>query len=399
MSVNTMTFEQSAAFLTDLYEEATGKQLTLQIANTADFTSVATSTLKLGRDPVMNALGQVLTKTIFSNRPYSQKFKSLQVDAEKWGAIVRKINYVDKDLNTTDNRMALVDGQSIDQYKVKKPEPLQMNFYGAHMYSDHITIFRDQLDNAFKDASSFGAFMAGVIQNIQDKLTQIKEAEARSILINMIATKASHDTANYINILQKYYDETGVTLTPATMFDTTNFTAFSRWLVGYIDTLMDNMSERSIDYHMNIATKPLMRHTPAQFMRRYISANIANQIDTAVASNLYNEEKITKILKGAERVVFWQNKQTPNSIKATPAYLDVSDGSVKTEATAVTVENIVACLFDEEAVGMTTMNEWSAPSPFNADGGYYNMFWHFTQRTWNDFTENFVVLYAGTVTP
>ena len=35
MSVNTMTFEQSAAFLTSLYQEATGQQPTIQVANTA----------------------------------------------------------------------------------------------------------------------------------------------------------------------------------------------------------------------------------------------------------------------------------------------------------------------------------------------------------------------------
>ena len=45
MSVNTMSFEQSAAFLTALYEEATGQQPTLQVANTADFTSVGTTLL------------------------------------------------------------------------------------------------------------------------------------------------------------------------------------------------------------------------------------------------------------------------------------------------------------------------------------------------------------------
>lgn len=399
MSVNTMTFEQSASFLTALYQEATGQQPTIQITNTADFTSVGTTLMQGGLDPIISALSQVLSRTIFSIRPYSQKFKDLNVSAEKWGAVVRKINFIDTALDAQDDRLTLTDGSSIDQYVVKKPKVVQTNFYGATQYQDSITIFKDQLEAALKDAAEFGRFIAGVMQNIADKLTQIKEAEARGILANMIATKYSVDTSNAINVLQAYYDETGVTLTPATMFDVTNYTAFSRWLAGYMATLMDKMSERSLKYHMNITGKEIMRHTEPRFMKKYISANVANHIDSAVASSLYNEERVTKVLDGAERVTFWQNIEAPYTIDATPAYLNTTTGNVDTALSDVKVENIIGCLFDEEALGMTTMSTWTAPSPFNARGGYHNIFWHFTQRTWNDFTENFVLLYAGTVTP
>lgn len=399
MSVNTMNFEQSASFLTALYQEATGQQPTIQITNTADFTSVGTSLMQGGLDPIISALSQVLSRTIFSIRPYSQKFKDLNVSAEKWGAVVRKINFIDTVLDSQDDRLTLTDGSSIDQYVVKKPKVVQTNFYGATQYQDSITIFKDQLEAALKDAAEFGRFIAGVMQNIADKLTQIKEAEARGILANMIATKYSVDTSNAINVLQAYYDETGVTLTPATMFDVTNYTAFSRWLAGYMATLMDKMSERSLKYHMNITGKEIMRHTEPRFMKKYISANVANHIDSAVASSLYNEERVTKVLDGAERVTFWQNIEDPYTIDAKPAYLNTTTGNVDTALSDVKVENIIGCLFDEEALGMTTMSTWTAPSPFNARGGYHNIFWHFTQRTWNDFTENFVLLYAGSVTP
>ena len=49
-------------------------------------------------------------------------------------------------------------------------------------------------------------------------------------------------------------------------------------------------------------------------------------------------------------------------------------------------------LFDEEAAGYTMINEWANPAPFNARGGYTNMFWHRTVRYYNDFSENAVVL-------
>lgn len=68
------------------------------------------------------------------------------------------------------------------------------------------------------------------------------------------------------------------------------------------------------------------------------------------------------------------------------------DGTIKT-ADQRTISNVVGVLFDEEAAGYTTVNQWSQPSPFNARGGYYNQFWHFTDRYWNDFTENVVIFY------
>ena len=399
MAVNNMTFEQSASFLTALYVEATGQQPTLQIANTADFTTVGTTLLQMGTDPIIAALSQVLQKTIFSIRPYAQKFKDLEVDREKWGSIVRKINFIDKSLDTTDQQLNLVDGASIDHYIVKKPAVVQTNFYGETLYSDHITIFTDQLNSALKDAGEFGRFMAGVMQNIADKLAQIKEAEARGILANFIGAKYAHDSANAINVLQEYYNETGVTLTVANMFDVTNYTAFCRWLAGFMATLADNMAERSIKYHMNITGKEIMRHTEPRFLRKYITAKVANHIDAAVASSLYNEERVTKVLDGAERVTFWQNIDNPTSVQVTDAYLDIATGNVAVDTTPVLVENIIGCLFDVEALGTTIMQERVASTPLNASGLYYNTYWHFMQKTWNDFTENFVLLYAGVVTP
>ena len=399
MSVNSMTFEQSAAFLTDLYKEATGQYPAIQIANTQDFTTVGTTLIQGGYDPIISALTQILDKTIWSIRPYSQKFKSLNVDERRWGAVTRKINFIDGALDTADDRLTLTDGSSVDPFVVKKPKVLQTNFYGATQYQDSVTIFRDQLDSALRDAAEFGRFVSGVMQNMMDKLTQIKEAEARGILANFIASKAAADTDNAINVLQAYYDETGVTLTPATMFDVTNYTAFSRWLAGYMATLADKMAERSLKFHMNISGSEIMRHTEDRFLQKFISANVANHIDAAVASGLYNEERVTKLLDGAEKVTFWQNIDDPYTVDATPVYLDTSNGGLVNALTDTKVENIIGCLFDVEALGTCTRSTWSASSPFNPRGGYYNIFYHFTQTTWNDFTENFVLLYAGTVTP
>ena len=398
MSVNTMTFEQSAAFLTALYGEATGQQPTIQVSNTADFISVGTTLIQGGLDPVISALTQILDRTIFSMRSYSKKFEDITVDEVRWGAVTRKINFLDTALDTADDRLTLTDGLSVDPYVVKKPKVYQANYYGAHQYQDSITIFRDQLDSALRNPEEFARFISALMTNISNKHKQIEEAEARSLLINFITAKSSVDTANYINVLQAYKDETGTSLTPANMFALSNYTDFVRWLAGYMSTLIDMMGERSLKYHMNITGKEVTRFTDNANMRKYISANVANMLETAVNSNLYNPDRLKVLTDGMRKVNYWQNIDDPYSASATPAYLNTTTGAIDTAGAALTVNNIIGCLFDRDAAGMVKRSTWSGSTPFNPRGGYYNIFWHWTQTTWNSFDENFVVLYADTPT-
>lgn len=399
MSVNTMTFEQDAAYLTALYKEVTGQYPSIQISNTADFTTVGTTLLQGGLDPIISGLAQVLDRTIFAMRTYNKDFDELTVDEIRFGAITRKVNFLDNDLDAQDDRFALTDGQSIDPYVVKKPKIYTMNYYGSHMHQDSITIFRDQLDSALRNAGEFGQFLAAVMTNIKNKHAQIEEADIRGIIINFITAKYAHDSANAINVLQEYYNETGVTLTPANMFAPANYVEFTRWLAAYMQTLVDNMATRSIKYHMNLTGKEVMRFTKAPDLRKYISSKVLNNITAVAQSVTYNADKISNIAEGAKKMQFWQNINDPYSVEATPAYLDVATGNVVDETTPILVENIIGVLFDRDALGLVKRAEWSGATPFNPRGGYYNIFWHWQNTTWNSFDENFVLLYAGTVTP
>lgn len=369
MSVNTMNFEQSAAFLTALYEEATGQKPTIQVANTADFTTVGTTLIQGGFDPIIAGITQILDRTIFAMRVYGKKFEDITVDDIRWGAVTRKINFIDLDLDTADDRLTLTDGQSVDPFVVKKPKVVQMNYYGATQYQDSVTIFRDQLDSCLRDAAEFGRFMSALMTNIENKHKQIEEAEARGIIANYITAKYTADSSNAINVLQAYYDETGVTLTPANMFANANYSDFTRWLAGFMTTLTDKMSERSIKYHMNITGKEVMRFTDGANLRKYISANVANYLETMVASNLYNPDRLKMITEGMKKMTYWQNLEDPYTVSAKPAYLNTTTGNIDVAGAAVTVNNIIGILFDRDALGMVKRSTWSAASPFNPRGG------------------------------
>ena len=65
MSVNTMEFKDAAAILNNIRKQVTG-ETAIAPANTSEFVSVATTLLQAGYDPVLNAITQMVSRTIFS---------------------------------------------------------------------------------------------------------------------------------------------------------------------------------------------------------------------------------------------------------------------------------------------------------------------------------------------
>lgn len=383
--VNTMSFEDAAAILNNVRKQVTGETGVAPL-NTQQFISVATTTLQAGYDPVLNAITQMVSKTIFSIRPYNRKFAGIKMDQEQWGSIVRKLAIADKDFDD-DVRFDLVDGQSVDMYKVNKPNVLQTNFYGQNVFEKNYTIFKDQLDNAFSGPSEFGRFMSMVVQNISDMIEQAHESIARMTIGNFIGGKKVANNG-IVHLLTEYNTETGESLTGTTVYAPENFPNFIKWMYARVATISSLMTERSLKYQVNVTGKAISRHTPKELQKIYLYAPLLKEMEARVLADTYNDN----FLKYAdvEDVNYWQSIDTPMSVRVTPNYMD-TDGAIQT-GEAQNITNVAGILFDRDALGYTTVNEWSATTPLNAKGGYWNTFHHFTERWYNDFTEKGVVL-------
>ena len=386
MSVNTMSFEDASAILNNIRKQVTGETGTIAPVTTADFVSVATTVLQAGYDPVLNAITQMVSRTIFSIRPYNRKFGGIKMDQEHWGAIVRKLSIADKDFDQ-DVRFDLIDGQSEDMYKVNKPNILQTNFYGQNVYEKNYTIFKDQLDNAFSGPSEFGRFMAMVVQNVSDMIEQAHESIARMTIANFVGGKVVA-TNGVVHLITEYNADTGNSVTSTTVFAPANFGDFCKWMFAKLATLTSLMTERSINYQINVTGKEISRHTPYDMQKVYIYAPIMNALKARVLADTFHPEFID--YSDIEAVNFWQNIDDPMSLDVVPSYMD-TDGTIKTAAEQ-SISNLVGVVFDRDALGFTTVNEWSATTPLNAKGGYWNTFHHFTERWYNDFTEKGIVL-------
>ena len=389
MGVNDLTFNQLSMVLNSIVQQATGQQAQ-QVTNTAEFVSVAQTALKTGYDPVLQAISQVLSRTIFSIRPYTRKFGGLMVSNQQFGNIVRKLNIADKDWEE-DSRFELKDQNSVDMYKVNKPSILQTNFYGANVFEKSLTIFKDQLDCAFSNPDEFGRFVSMTMTNASDMIEQAHENLARATLANFIGGKISGDTASVIHLLTEYNTITGLKtpLTAETVYQPANFKPFMQWVYSRVASLSSLMTERTQKFHINVTGKEISRHTPVNKQKVYLYAPARYQTETMVLADVYHDNFLR--MADNETVNFWQSIDKPDEINVQPVYLQ-ADGTLKSDDPPVNQKGIFGVMFDEEAAGYTVVNQWSAPTPFNSKGGYSNIFWHFTDRYWNDFTENGIVL-------
>lgn len=385
MSVNTMGFEQVSTLLNSIHTQATGKTA-LTPTNTSEFVSLAQTTLQAGYDPVLNAISQMVTRTIFSVRPYDRKFAGLQVDNQKFGAITRKLSIADKDFEN-DVSFELVDGQSVDHYKVNKPNVLQTNFYGANVFEKSYTIFKDQLDNAFTGPDQLGEFMSMVTQNASDMIEQAHENLARAVISNYIGGKVVSDPSSVIRLLTMYNTETGQTLTKAQALAPANYKAFMQWCYAKVAEYSALMTERSQLFQTNITGKPLNHHTPYRNQNIYMFAPVRYGMEARVLADTFHDSYLR--YADVETLNFWQSIQTPDQISVTPSYMDV-DGTVKTAA-AQQISDVFGVIIDDDTLGYTVVNQWSAQTPLNAKGGYWNVFWHFTDRYWTDYCEKGII--------
>ena len=271
---STMTFNQAAQLLNAIQQQATG-QAALTATDLSEFVSAAQTTLRTGYDPVMQAISQVLSRTIFSIRPYRRRFGLAEVSDTAWGNHVRKLSPIDKPISEDDRYKWPVahdaaqtanpmgDGESVDQQVINKQKVLQTNFYGQNEWSDSYTIFRDQFDVAFRGPDELSQFIALITGNMANKIEQIREDIGRAVVLNsMIGTYAQNDAASSafdlahrtIPLLTLYNAQTGLSLTATSVFQPDNFTPFVRWAFSIIMSVSDLMEERTSLFQTNLTT-------------------------------------------------------------------------------------------------------------------------------------------------
>ena len=400
--MNDFTLSQASTVLNAIYQQVTGQAQSAPITNVNDFASVAQTLLRTGYDPVINAVSQIWSRTIFSSRRYDAPNSDLEMDMPRFGNAVRKLSPVAAEMMdderflypvaadaTTHPTNPLGNGLSVDMWKIKKQEVLQTNFYGTFVYQQRYSLFKDQFDVAFQSPDEFSRFTAMNMAERQNDRESYKESISRGIQANLIgAILDEAQTGRVIHLITEYNALTGLTLTAQTVYLPQNFAPFMRWAYSRIITLARLMARRSEMFQTVINNKHILRHTSPDNLRIAMLSPIMEQFKSMVMSSTFHDDYI-KLAK-LEEVDFWQSIEAPGDIKITPVY--TSTAGAVTTGSAVSDSSVIGIMHDRDALGYAFTNTWSAVTPLNIDGGYWNEAYHANVKTIMDNTEKAVVL-------
>ena len=312
---NDLTFNHMSSVLNAFMTLATGVA-PLAVSVTSCFVTAGQVALKAGYDTLSTAISQVLSKTIFSIRPYTSKFKGMEMTVQQYGNITRKLSPVDKGFvnDPAIDPTVIVDGGTVDPYLISKPMVQQLNWFGMEVYKKPLTIYDWQLDQAFSGPDQFASFISMMMQNTSDMLEQARETTKRMTLVNLIgAIIGNYSTNQQIKLVTEY--NTYIGASPALTWadicaDNAKYQHFMRFAYARIASVASMLTERSAKYHVSLTGKTIMRHSPYADQRLYMLAQEKYSMEAQVLADAFHDNYLR--YADVETVNFWQAIDTPD---------------------------------------------------------------------------------------
>ena len=383
-----LTAKQIYTIVNEVASQAMGSNA-LAVVDNAGLVALGNTVLGSNetKNNFINALTDRIGRTIVSFRAYHSHFPDFERDSIEWGNILQKLKIAMPDAEE-DQSYNLVDGTSVDQYKINKAKVNQLLFTNEAPWQTHITVHLDELEKAFIDSTAMGAFISGMFGEVQNRIELAMENLSMDCINNymaeLILRKKSKPT-RIIHLLQEFLDKTGTDYTtkPLEALNSPDFLSFVIRTINTISTTMEYMTSGIYNDTVDIADQAgsvNTRHTPKSEQELMLYIELVNALKTNINSKAFNMDQVAIDIP-FKTVPFWQSMKTPANIDIKPA-----SGGVEVKQPL-----IMGIMFDREAMGTFKKNYTSLTSPINAAGKYYNVFYHMITMYFNDLTENAVL--------
>lgn len=413
----TLTPKSCYALVNSIAHQLLGDQA-LTATTLTDFVSVGEQILTQTHENILNAISIVGIKTVISNRPYKSKLALIREDgASSFVSRMRKITYYEKDAldsgdyntNSKTNFAEGYDngsnsGASMPSMWEQNPRyPLELNFtFGNDVWQTSITIYQNQLYQAFSSLDEFNKFMSGYLQTLANEIETQKESFARVSMLNFMG--GIYDLQTYgttaKDLVALYNaDHGGTTFTGDDLRTGTEKEEFYKWFIALVKDDMQMLEYRSTANHWDKTlsvgsdTYHFYRHTPKANQRFLLYSKFINDLRTEVLPTIFNTGFLEE---NFEEVPFWQSQTSRSAISVTPSIPDVvGAGTGQISGNAVALDYVVGMLFDEEALSTNMVHQSTTNSPLEARKRYYNQFVSFNKGAINDFTQNAILYYMA----
>lgn len=340
-------------------------------------------------DNYVKSLVNHIGKVIFVNRPYSGNVPSVLMDGWEFGSILEKISAEIPEAEENDT-WELTDRTSYDPNIFYKPK-VSAKFFNKRVTFDIPMSFTEkQVKESFSNAEQLNGFMS-MIYNAVDKSMTIKvDALVMRTINNMIgetihadfndAALNSKSGVKAVNLLYKYNQKFGTTLTAANAVTTPEFIRYAAYEMGLYMSRMTKISTL-----FNIGGKD--RFTPPDVMHVVMLADFAKAADVYLQSDVFHNEFTT--LPKSETVPYWQSSGLAY------AFDDVSAINIKTASgDTITAGGILGVMFDRDTLGVTNLDR-RVTTNYNPKAEFYSNWYKFDAGYFNDMNENFVVFFVA----
>ena len=414
------------AVVNSLVKQATGRQ-DVTVTDLSSFVSAGELIMGTGTENVLNALSIIVGRTLVAVRPYKAPLSIINaIDTGMYTNRLRKISYYSKDAKVTgafNTQLTLnlaetyTNGQNPDSngnaqstksmWEQNQPIPLEMNFGGQSVWQDSMTIYEDQLKVAFRSPEEFDAFYRGFMTEKANDMESQKESFNRLTLLNMMAGTYDFEqitpNGRVVNLTAAYNAKFGTQYT-SEQLRTTYLKSFLEFMVSTFRIYSDRMTHRSAAFHWTPAktdaagnSLSILRHTPKDKQKMILYKPLFIEATAMVLPEIFNDEYLK--IENYEGVDYWQaldgdGSESPK-ISVTPAIptavvTNTTDGT-QTAGTAVALDYVVGCLYDEDAMMTDYQLDSALTTPIEARKHYRNIWWTYSRNSINDFTENFIL--------
>lgn len=339
-------------------------------------------------DKYVKTLVNHIGKVIFVNRVYKGGAPKVLMDSWEFGSVLEKIQ-MDLPEATENESWELQDGSTYDPNIFYQPKVSAKFFNKMVTFEVPVSITERQVKQSFSSVTQLNSFLSMIYNAVEKSMTVKIDALVMRTIDNMIAetVHAEYPSAQYsqtsgiraVNLLKLYNGQDG-TLTVGEALRTPEFLRFASYTVGlYIDRMT------KISTLFNVGGKE--RFTPKDLMHVILLSDFAKASEVYLESDTYHKELVA--LPNYETVPYWQGSGTDYALT------DVSKINVKTSAgNDVEIGGVLGVIFDRDALGVCNMDRRTTTN-YNAKAEFFNNWYKWDCRYFNDLNENMVVFFIA----
>lgn len=294
----------------------------------------------------------------------------------------------------------LIDGQSVDHYKITLPETHTKYYTDSNAYQIPVTISRSQIRKAWESPAAMDTFIQGIIGSVLNSNEMKRQIGRQGAVTNAIAICMGADPSTMKCTTEPI---TGVCVADLTDDRSISITREGwnnrinrfysdgdklRTAVAKIRSTLHKMGEYSEKYN----PEGIPTFTPDSGKRLYLLDDFAKACDAHIYQGAFNPE-YNQLVDYVD-ISYWKNADYPwSTVEST---MDIGDtyGNYHT-SDIVTCYGVVALAFDEFAIMEYLKQQSLDVTPLNAAGQYWDYYLNVDTQLINNLMANCVPFYVS----